>query len=252
MTNTAAPTPPAGTPRQPWVMVVVAVAVLVALALVVAAVLARRDTTTTTTGTTTPGASSTSASTVATTSTTTTSTSRSSSTSTSAKAATTTTAGGASSTTAPATKDQTCESARAGLRLTYPAGWHTATNPEWACLLFDPDPIDVPVQSELPFVAVAVVPEDVDFAAATARALGTSTATIEAQDGTSLGGRPTLCIVAISNGEGLLEAGTRTYTCYVDFGTKAISFGNNRVPGGADRGFDEAVRAVAASAATIS
>ena len=121
----------------------------------------------------------------------------------------------------------------------------------WACSLFDPDPFVVPVQSELPFVAVAVIPHDVDLATATSQALATRAGTIQSQDSSTLGGRNAFCVVEIANGQGLFQTGTRSYTCYVDFGTKVISFGNTRTPDATDRGFDEVVRDVAASAVPV-
>ncbi len=167
---------------------------------------------------------------------------------TTAASAPTTTATGGSATTV--STDPTCTFGPARLRLTYPAGWHTNGAPE-PCALFDPDPFTVPEQSEAPTVAVMVAKEESAFDPAAERLRSSPSVRIDAERPTTLGGRPAICFTMISNGMALLETGTRTYLCLVDFGDSAVAFQNIRLPGLPDKGYDAEVRRMAERATPL-
>jgi hypothetical protein len=59
---------------------------------------------------------------------------------------------------------QTCRADKAGITVSYPAGWYTVTGfPDWNCMLFDRNPIDIKPNTELPAVAIQISQETRDY-----------------------------------------------------------------------------------------
>jgi hypothetical protein len=146
----------------------------------------------------------------------------------------------------PAGLGQVCTSARVALVIHYPTNWYATDD----CVAFDPAPITVPQDSELPYVAVVVSRMEQDWATAKDLLLHQPQqfGTTEQLEETTLGGREAVCLVSIANGQGLAVVGARTFMCAVDFNGQAIVFSSLTPPGGADPAYDAAVRDVAAAA----
>jgi hypothetical protein len=198
------------------------------------------------------GTSSSSSSSSTSSSTSSTSTSTTTSTSTSTLTTTTTTAAptSTSSSTVAGGLTQSCTTDVAHARIHYPSGWYTSDG-EVECLLFDPHPITVIPDSEQPFTAVYVSYRDTDLATSVVQERSPDFVTLEDEQTTTLGGRSAVCLTMTSNGEGLLEAGTRLYVCLVDFAGHTLVVGSNRPPDAPDQDYDATVRAMAAAATPI-
>jgi len=227
---------------------------LLAIGLIIGLALTRDSTdnivTSSPSGTSAPAGTSSSTSTTSTTIATTTSTSTTTSSSTSTTT-TTRLAPASTTTTAAGGLTQSCTSDFAHATIRYPTGWYTSTGSEVDCQLFDPEPIVVPVQSEAPFTAVYVGYRDLPLASAVAEERSPGYVTIESEVPTTLGGRSAVCLTMFSNGEGLLDAGTRLYVCLVDFAGNTLIVGSNRPPGEPDLGYDPIVRAMASAATSL-
>jgi hypothetical protein len=146
------------------------------------------------------------------------------------------------------TTAEVCDSARLGLRITYPAGWYTPPDGDFSCALFDPDPFEVTAQSEVPFVAVIVTRGEGSLGDQVARIRGSAGEEVVRGGARTLGGRDGYCLTTRSNGEGLIDAGASISYCLVDFGSFTATFQNVRLPDVPDRGFAAVVESVAAQA----
>ncbi|MDH3680844.1 MAG: hypothetical protein OEV40_12930 [Acidimicrobiia bacterium] len=118
---------------------------------------------------------------------------------------------------------QTCQNDLGNYRLDYPADWYAELDdPEWGCGLFDPLPIELIPETEIPAVAVAVfeipgpyrenmriVTEPVDDV-------------IVGQFERDVGGRPAVCALLEATGAGFLDAGTEWMGCVVDWGADSL------------------------------
>ncbi len=164
----------------------------------------------------------------------------------------TATPGGASSTTSPnATSGpvglgQVCTSSNLGLVLHYPTVWSTTPT----CTAFDPAPITVPQNSELPVVAVYVTALESDWASARDALLHTPQAfgTTEQVEETTLGGWDAVCLVSIADGLGQLPADSRSFMCGVDVDGHPVMFVAATLPGASSGGHDTVMRAMVAAA----
>lgn len=103
----------------------------------------------------------------------------------------------------------------------YPADWHVNTEGVLgSCSLFDPDPIEVPRDSEIPLeIAVIIDVESIPFTAATGDVLGRRDLVRER---TTVAGREAMRIEAESTGEGLYDRGIRSYQVFVDLGDRTM------------------------------
>jgi len=116
----------------------------------------------------------------------------------------------------PAALSQRCTNARDGFTVSYPAGWHT-NGPEViaACSAFDPEPVQIPPQSEIPFglaivISVQEVPFDRPADPQFERTLSSERLTVA--------GRPAVRAELESTGEGLADRGMRTLRYTIDLG----------------------------------
>jgi hypothetical protein len=109
-----------------------------------------------------------------------------------------------------------------GVTVTYPAAWFAyAGDATWKCLLFDPDPITVPPDSELPEVAVAVLPiPERTFAQAVSEYEDARYWTIVRSGDTTVDGKPARAYELDTTGEGFYPKGIREYVIVVDRGER--------------------------------
>lgn len=107
-----------------------------------------------------------------------------------------------------------CMNPDAGYTVRYPATWHVNTGEILSpCSLFDPDPIDVPRNSEIPIeIAVMIDVEPVPYATLTGNVTGRRDLSREA---TTVDGRQARRIEGESTGEGLYDRGIRSYQYFV-------------------------------------
>lgn len=110
-----------------------------------------------------------------------------------------------------------CVNREKGYSLEYPADWQVNdVELLGPCALFDPDPIEVPENSELPpAIAVAIDVEPVPFATVTGEVIGRREISREA---TIVDGRTAVRMEAESTGEGLHDRGLRSYHYFIDLG----------------------------------
>jgi hypothetical protein len=133
-------------------------------------------------------------------------------------------AGGAAVEDAPVTAvdpamEQTMECANRveGYALEYPSAWHVNTGELIGpCSLFDPDPIHVPRESEIPIeIAVMIGFQPIPFATLTGETLGRRDL---ARERTTVDGREAMRIEGETTGDGLYDRGIRSYQYFVDLG----------------------------------
>lgn len=119
-----------------------------------------------------------------------------------------------------------------GYMVEYPATWHVNTGEILGpCSLFDPDPIEVPRDSEIPLeIAITIDFEPVPFATLTGEVLGRRDLSREQ---TTVDGREAMRIECESTGEGLHDPGIRSYQYFVDLGDTtmiATTYGAGSLP----------------------
>ncbi|HEY0155957.1 MAG TPA: hypothetical protein VGF28_01550 [Thermoanaerobaculia bacterium] len=112
---------------------------------------------------------------------------------------------------------QQCTNERYGYTVSYPAGWHTNSGEVIpACSAFDPEPVQVPAQSEMPFdVAVVLNVQDMKFEGSVA---DSQFERVMASERLTVGGRPALRAEVEATGEGLADRGMRTLRYTIDLG----------------------------------
>lgn len=110
-----------------------------------------------------------------------------------------------------------CVNRAEGYAVEYPAGWQVYDGEALgSCALFNPDPIEVPRDSELPLdIAIVIDFEPVPFATLTGDVLGRRDLSREP---TTVDGREAVRIESETTGEGLYDAGIRSYRYLVDLG----------------------------------
>jgi hypothetical protein len=110
-----------------------------------------------------------------------------------------------------------CINRMEGYAVEYPATWHVNTDEVLGpCMLFDPEPVDVPLASELPLeIAIQLGFVPIPFAALTGQVLGRRDLVRER---TTVDGREALRIESETTGEGLHDRGIRMYQYFVDLG----------------------------------
>jgi hypothetical protein len=109
-----------------------------------------------------------------------------------------------------------------GYAVRYPAGWHVNTGDVVApCSLFDPGPIEVPRDSEIPVsIAVMIGVEPVAFATLTGDVLGRREVS---RQSLMVQGREAMRIDGESTGEGLYDRGIRSYEYFVALGDSTLT-----------------------------
>jgi hypothetical protein len=116
---------------------------------------------------------------------------------------------------------QTCRADKAGINVSYPAGWYTVTGyPDWNCMLFDRNPIAIQPNTELPVVAVQISQETRSYATVVEdyktntvyELVGSDTGTVDGLDATAL---------EVNNtGVGYFEKGVHQLVVVVDRGSR--------------------------------
>jgi hypothetical protein len=111
---------------------------------------------------------------------------------------------------------QRCTNERDGFTVSYPAGWHTNGGEVIpACSVFDPEPVQVPPQSELPFdLAIVFGVQEVAFD----RTPDPQFERVLSSERLTVGGRPALRAELEATGEGLADRGMRTLRYAIDLG----------------------------------
>jgi hypothetical protein len=114
-----------------------------------------------------------------------------------------------------------CVNADDGYSVRYPSGWHVSAGPPFEpCSFFDPEPLELPVASEVPAeLAVTISMEPIDFATATGETLGGRNF---AREPISIAGRQALRIEGETTGDGLYDRGIRSYQYFVDLGDRTL------------------------------
>ena len=114
-----------------------------------------------------------------------------------------------------------CRSETVGITVTYPAGWSAYSgDARWTCLLFDPQPIDITLDSELPPVAVLIFEETRPASAVAADFETASVYTILSTDSGTADGRDAVAFEVESTGQGYYEKGVRQTVVIVDRGSR--------------------------------
>lgn len=104
-----------------------------------------------------------------------------------------------------------CTNAQRGYSIGHPAGWHTA----YGCRYLDPEPLDIPPNTDGFFSAVAVVDGDTTFEQARQRADDRFVVITKRQE-TTIAGHRAVRYESEATGEGLWDKGSRLYSVIVD------------------------------------
>ena len=116
-----------------------------------------------------------------------------------------------------ATLSQRCTNAQYGISVSYPEGWHTNDGSVLpACSVFDPAPIDIPRNSELPFDLAVVLRVETDPVEQLTRSSQWERVLATAQR--TIGGRVVTRVEVEATGEGLADRGMRSLRYVVDLG----------------------------------
>jgi len=114
-----------------------------------------------------------------------------------------------------------CRSETVGLTVAYPAGWHAyAGDARWTCLLFDPQPIEILADSELPPVAVAIFEESRPAATVAADFETATIYTVLDKDSGTVDGHPAVAYQLENTGQGYYEKGVLQTVFIVDLGSR--------------------------------
>lgn len=114
-----------------------------------------------------------------------------------------------------------CEDPEVGYRLAYPSEWRTHDGEVVpSCRLFDPQPIEVEPQTELPFdIAVALRTTDV---ALDTLATEDEAAEVLTSRSTTVDGHEAVAVEVRSTGEAMLPDGVHSYRYAVDLGDQRL------------------------------
>ena len=110
-----------------------------------------------------------------------------------------------------------CSNARRGYSVGHPFGWHSA----YGCRYLDPEPLDIPPNSDGFFSAVAVVDGDTSFDQARQRSTDRFVVIVLREE-TTIGGRRAVRYETEATGEGLFDKGSRLYSVVIDNGGRAF------------------------------
>jgi hypothetical protein len=118
----------------------------------------------------------------------------------------------------PAGDTASCHSDVAGVTVTYPADWVAYVGDPWTCMLFDPDPITIPANSELPMVGVAVFVDSRAISAVEADLADTTMyTTVDSGEG-EVDGYSAVAYEVENTGNGFYQKGTLELIVLVDRG----------------------------------
>lgn len=104
-----------------------------------------------------------------------------------------------------------CTNAERGYSVGHPAGWHTA----YGCRYLDPEPLDIPANTDGFFSAVAVVDGDTSFDQARQRSDDRFVVVVMREE-TTIEGRRAVRYESEATGEGLFDKGSRLYSVVLD------------------------------------
>ena len=104
-----------------------------------------------------------------------------------------------------------CTNPERGYSIGHPAGWHTA----YGCRYLDPEPLDIPPNSDGFFSALAVVDGDTSFDEARQRT-NDRFLVILLREETTVGDSKAVRYEAEATGEGLFDKGSRLYSLIID------------------------------------
>ena len=104
-----------------------------------------------------------------------------------------------------------CINAQRGYSVGHPVGWHTA----YGCRYLDPEPLDIPPNTDGFFSAVAVMDGDTSFDQARQRSTDRFLV-IASREETTIGGRRAVRYESQATGEGLFDKGSRLYSVVID------------------------------------
>lgn len=110
-----------------------------------------------------------------------------------------------------------CTNAQRGYSVGYPAGWHSA----YGCRYLDPEPLDIPPNTDGFFSAVAVVDGDTSFDQARQRSTDRFVVIVSREE-TTIGDRRAVRYETSATGEGLFHKGSRLYSVVLDNGGRAF------------------------------
>lgn len=113
---------------------------------------------------------------------------------------------------------QRCTNTQYGFSVSYPAGWHTNDGSVLpACSAFDPEPIQMPRESEVPFeISVLISAQDVPFEPTVKSSQWERVLTSEPL---RIGGRNAVRAEVEATGEGLADRGMRSLRYVIDLGS---------------------------------
>ncbi len=115
----------------------------------------------------------------------------------------------------------TCRSETAGITVIYPAAWHAYSgDARWTCLLFDPNPITITPDSELPMVGIAIFSDTRSAATVLADYKTTSVYTLLNSDTGTVDGKDAWAYEVENTGEGYYQKGVRQTVVVVDRGSR--------------------------------
>ena len=110
-----------------------------------------------------------------------------------------------------------CTNTQRGYSVGHPTGWHSA----YGCRYLDPEPLDIPPNTDGFFSAVAVVDGDTSFDQARQRSTDRFVV-IDLREETTIGGRRAVRYETEATGEGLFDKGSRLYSVVIDNGGRAF------------------------------
>lgn len=123
--------------------------------------------------------------------------------------------------TPPAEDVATCRSEVAGITVTYPATWSTIdAGSQWTCLLFDPAPIEILPDTELPQVAVTIYPQAQPYAEVRNDFETAAAYRVISSDSGVVSGRDAIAYELENTGEGFYEKGLLQAVVVVDLGAR--------------------------------
>ncbi len=126
-------------------------------------------------------------------------------------------------TTPPSLTTQSCRDEASNFQLEYPADWFTNTDhPDWMCSVFDPYPIELIPDTELPGLAIMIFDLPGPFSANSAIVLEPEAAVLVEINEPDIAGRPAVCALTVAIGGGYYEADTVIIDCAVDWGENTL------------------------------
>lgn len=119
---------------------------------------------------------------------------------------------------------QTCTSKDNGYTLMYPTGWHAElAYAGWQCALFDPHPITITPDSEIPLVTVVASVTDFAFNTAVAQYTDPTITSLTSQTGLTIDGHSAVAVeIVMTQGVQALPPGTMRYAVLIEWGARTL------------------------------